>query len=451
METQVSDLLCTILLSIDSSSTGLFIASGAMVLLLILSALFSGSEVAFFSLGPSQLHELNDSDDKSSERILDLLQSPSKTEASKKLLATILVANNFVNIAIVLLSTYLVDYFVNDSWNDKLTFTVQIVLVTFIIVLFGEVIPKVYATNNNVALARLMSFPLQVSKKLFYPMSTLLIRSTGFIDRRFENQKAANISKDELEQALELTKDEERSKEEHKILEGIVSFGSIDVKQIMINRVDITAINNDTSFPDLMNMIENGAYSRIPVFDSSIDEIVGVLYVKDLLLHIRKKDFEWQPLVRNPYFIPENKMIDDLLKEFQEKKIHMALVVDEYGGTSGLITLEDIIEEIVGEITDEFDNDDINYSKLDDDNFIFEGKTPLIDVYRLMNIDGDYIEKAKGESDSLAGFVIEQSGKIPLKGETIVFENLRFTIEASDRRKVKRIKVTKTTMEHDED
>ncbi len=422
-----------------------------MVLLLILSALFSGSEVAFFSLGPSQLHELNDSDDKSSERILDLLQSPSKTEASKKLLATILVANNFVNIAIVLLSTYLVDYFVNDSWNDKLTFTVQIVLVTFIIVLFGEVIPKVYATNNNVALARLMSFPLQVSKKLFYPMSTLLIRSTGFIDRRFENQKAANISKDELEQALELTKDEERSKEEHKILEGIVSFGSIDVKQIMINRVDITAINNDTSFPDLMNMIENGAYSRIPVFDSSIDEIVGVLYVKDLLLHIRKKDFEWQPLVRNPYFIPENKMIDDLLKEFQEKKIHMALVVDEYGGTSGLITLEDIIEEIVGEITDEFDNDDINYSKLDDDNFIFEGKTPLIDVYRLMNIDGDYIEKAKGESDSLAGFVIEQSGKIPLKGETIVFENLRFTIEASDRRKVKRIKVTKTTMEHDED
>jgi gliding motility-associated protein GldE len=269
----------------------------------------------------------------------------------------------------------------------------------------------------------------------------MMIASTSFVQRKLRKGNSS-FSVDELGHALELTHDEQRSHEEQKILEGIVNFGNIDVKQIMTSRMDVTAVTLDTSFHDLVETIIDAGFSRIPVYRQNLDDIAGVLYVKDLLPHLHRKTFNWQGVLRSPYFIPENKKIDDQLKEFQEKKIHMAIVVDEYGGTSGLVTLEDVIEEIVGEITDEFDSEDLKYSKLDEHNYVFEGKTQLIDIYRILDIDGSPLEAAKGESDTLAGFVIEQAGKIPLKGEKITFREFTFTVDASDKRKVKRVKLT---------
>jgi gliding motility-associated protein GldE len=412
-----------------------------MVLLLICSALVSGSEVAFFSLNPGQTEDLQQSTDKSSTRVVRLLEHPDRESASKQLLATILIANNFINIAIVLMSTFVAQVIIPERLPDWQELLLHVGAVTFVIVLFGEVIPKVYATSYNVQLARFMSPPLGVLKRMVRPLSHLLIRSTTFIDRNKNGQGSTSISVDELGHALELTNDDERSDEEQKILEGIVSFGSKDAKQIMTNRMDVTAFSSDISFKELIEGILDAGYSRIPIYTNSLDEIEGILYIKDLLPHLYSENFHWQQLVRSPFVVPENKKIDDLLREFQGRKIHLAIVVDEYGGTSGIISLEDIIEEIVGEITDEFDDDDLQYTKIDEGIFVFEGKTPLIDVYRIMEIDGALYEAAKGDSDTLAGFVIEQAGKIPVKGERISFEELTFTVEAADKRKVKRVKV----------
>lgn len=452
MDPSSSDPVLSIFLQSPFLSTDFLIPALGMLVLLICSALVSGSEVAFFSLSPTHRESLKSEGDERGDKVLQLLEQPDKEYGPQLLLATILIVNNFVNIGIVLISTYLMPFILASQTTSvfllgmeisatAVNLLIQVGLVTFLIVLFGEIIPKVYATNYSITLAKLMASPLLFSEKVFSWLSKPMIASTSRLQRKLGN-RTSNFSVDELGHALELTHDEQRTHEEQKILEGIVNFGNIDVKQIMTSRMDVLAIPFETSYTDLVQIIIDAGFSRIPVYKKSLDEIAGILYVKDLLPHLNAENFNWQGVLRSPYFIPENKKIDDQLKEFQEKKIHMAIVVDEYGGTSGLVTLEDVIEEIVGEITDEFDNEDLKYSKLDEHNYIFEGKTQLIDIYRILDIDGSPLEAAKGESDTLAGFIIEQAGKIPLKGEKITFREFTFIVEASDKRKVKRVKLT---------
>lgn len=429
--------------------TFIFSALG-MLLLLIVSALISGSEVAFFSLKPAELEEIRMAQDSGSERIIQLLEIPDRRTGSSNLLATILVINNFVNIIIILLSTTVVTtIFPKGSMNPILEAVIHIAAVTFLIVLFGEVIPKVYATNYGLSLAKIMSAPIQISQKIFWVFWKPLVSMGRVIDDRFNKGGSSSIDINTLSHALELTDSDDRSEEEKKILEGIVAFGSKDVKQIMTSRMDVACFDIELSYPELRKKILELGFSRIPVFRGTIDEVAGILYIKDLLPHLKTENFDWTDLIRPPFFVPENKKIDDLLREFQSRKNHMAIVVDEYGGTSGLITLEDVIEEIVGDITDEFDDDELQYSRIDDRNFIFEGKTALIDIYRILDIDGENFEQEKGESDTLAGFIIEQAGKIPLKGERIHFEQFTFTVEAADKRKVKRVKVSIEALEED--
>ena len=321
-------------------------------------------------------------------------------------------------------------------------FIIQIVIITFLLLLFGEVLPKVYANNKAVSFAKFMSLPLSFLEKTFKPISTILIYSTRIIDRKIKNNRH-NLSVDDLSNALELTSDENENKDEKKILEEIVKFGNTDVKQIMRSRIDITALDYKSTFAEVIKTIEKTGFSRIPIYQDNFDFIKGILYIKDLLPHLNKGDnFKWNKLIRKVFFVPENKKIDDLLKEFQEKKIHLAVVVDEYGGTSGIVTLEDIIEEIVGDINDEFDDDDIIYSKLDNKNYVFEGKTTLKDFYRIINIRGENFEQKKGEADSIAGFIIENTGNFPEKGQKINFENYMFSIESVNNRRITRIKVT---------
>jgi len=413
-----------------------WIAIGVAVILVICSALISGSEVAFFSLGPNERGQLENSKTRVAERILSLLDLP------QRLLATILIANNFVNIGIVIISSFIV----NESFNfadypEWVAVAIQLGGITFLLLLFGEVIPKVYATSSALPLCKLMSVPLEILGKVFYPLSTILISSTNIINKRVK-KRSADYSVDELEHALELTKDEETTPDEEKILKGIVRFGSTDVKQIMTPRTEVVSFEQNTLFPELLSELLEHGFSRVPIYDDSLDQVKGILYLKDLLPHSEAENLQWLPLVRKPYFVPENKKLDDLLREFQEKKMHMAIVVDEYGGTSGIVTLEDILEEIVGDITDEFDDENIFYSKLDELNYVFEGKTPLVDLYKILDLDGENWEEAKGESDTLAGFILEQAGKIPLKNEKVKFENYTLTIEAADKRKIKRVKLT---------
>ena len=411
--------------------------SVAMSSLLVLSALVSGAEVAYFSLSPVQLDDLKKDKAKSSQLIIKLLEEP------KKLLATILIVNNFVNITIIILSTYFTDLFLSSVTNDILKFGLQVVLVTFVILLLGEVIPKVYSAKYPVTLARIMAIPLSQLKSLFYPISKFLIMITSIVDKRIK-KKDSNFSVDHLEKALELTThDENAGPEEKKILEGIVKFGNTEVCQIMKSRVDTISFDISTDYDLLVDEIIKSGYSRIPIYQESFDNVVGILYIKDLLPHLSEgKKFNWSELLRKPFFIPEIKKIDDLLKEFQEKKIHLAVVVDEYGGTAGIVTLEDILEEIVGDITDEFDDDDLTFSKLDDKNYVFDAKIPLNDFFRVMAVDESVFEDVRGEADTLAGLILELSGKIPLKFEKLNFSDYTFTIEAADKRRIKRVKVT---------
>jgi len=407
----------------------------SLLALLFISALISGSEVAFFSLTPVQLVEIEESEKSNDKVIQSLLIDP------KKLLATILIANNFVNIAIVVLSTFLMGVIPGISkFPSYLIFLIQVVGVTFLILLFGEVLPKVYATNQATKLIRFMAAPMLLIERIFSPFSYLLIHSTFFIDRKVKKNKES-LSVEELEQAFELTEDT-LQREERKILKSIVRFGNTDVKQIMTARTFAKAFEQDISFEELLKQAKDIGYSRIPVYKESFDIVVGILYLKDLLPFIDRKHFEWKKLLRQPFFVPENKKIDDLLKEFQRKKVHLAIVVDEYGGTSGIVTLEDILEEIIGEITDEFDDEEIKYSKLANNVYIFDGATSLIDIYKVLGIDGETFEEDKGEADSIAGFIIEQAGIIPQKGEKVKFLNYEFTVMASDKRKVKQMQLT---------
>lgn len=423
------------------------IHSIALLILLIGSALISGTEVAFFSLSQAQLDAQKEKAEGDS-LVVKLLERP------KKLLATILITNNFINILIVLLFATLGEFFFQgedisiDWWvfsvpSYVVLFFIEIVLVTFLILLFGEVLPKVYATRNPLKFSVFMSKPVYFLNTFLTVFSTPLIGLTNVLEKRL-GAKKSNLSVEKLSQALELTSDGTTTREEKKILEGIVTFGNTETVQIMKPRIDIFALSDDESYQNVLDKILKNGYSRNPVYHESIDNIIGVLYAKDLLAHLDKTSFKWQDLLRVPFFIPENKKLDDLLSEFQEKKNHLAIVVDEYGGTSGIVTLEDVIEEIVGDINDEFDDEDIFYSKLDDATYVFDGKITIKDFCRILDVeDEDLFEKEKGASETLAGFILEVSGKFPKKGEDISFHVYTFTIEALDRRRIKQVKVTR--------
>ncbi len=431
-----------ILLSVLSSTGPLVL----VLLLLLCSALISSSEVAMFSLTPSQRVELASSKVAADQRILALLETPDRANGPKRLLATILIANNAVNIAIVLISSQLTaELFATGAFPEWAQTLVDVVLITFVIVLFGEVIPKVYATGNNLQVARFMAFPLEIIRRLCSPLTWFLMRSSALLEGRLKNKVRSNISVDELGHALELTADDGRTEEEHKILEGIVTFGGKEAAQIMTPRTDMVVLSLDNSFEAVLEIVLEKGYSRIPVIKDSMDEIAGFLFIKDLLPYIDRTEFEWQQLVMQPFFVPENKKIDDLLQEFQQAKVHLAIVVDEYGGTSGLITLEDILEEIVGEIKDEFDEEELHYSKLDEFTYIVEGKTPLVDIYKMLVIDGTLFEEHRGDNSTLAGFMIEQAGRLLDRGDSIDFHGFTLMVEAADKRKIKRIKITLPT------
>ena len=431
------DPLFNLFVIINPINFSIIVALIVIIILLICSALISGSEVAFFSITAKEKDDLENEKLPTSDKVLELLRKP------KFLLANILIANNFINIAIVVISTFIVDNLLSFGASEGLfQFLITVVSVTLLILLVGEVIPKVYATNNSIKLAKFMASPLFVIGKICAPLSSLLVSSTSFIDKKIK-KSATEISVNDLDHALEITEIEGVTSEDKKILEGIVKFGETDVKQIMKSRVDVIAFDETTDFKDLLaEIIENG-YSRIPVYKESFDNISGILYVKDLLPHKEKKNFDWTKLLREPFFVPESKKIDDLLRQFQESKIHIAIVADEYGGTSGIVTLEDVIEEIIGEISDEFDDDDIVYSKIDENNYVFEGKISLVDMYKIIDIDGDIFEEEKGEADTLAGFLIEKSGKIMKKNERMKFGDYQFEVEAADKRRIKQVKVTR--------
>ncbi|MGA8855376.1 MAG: gliding motility-associated protein GldE [Christiangramia sp.] len=412
----------------------------SLFVLLLCSALISGAEVAFFSLTPANFITEDGKRSKTQNIVINLLEKP------KKLLATILVANNFINIAIVLLFDSLADDLFSgintEFYGVDLRFFFEVGLVTFLILLFGEILPKVYASRNKVQFSNFMAYPINFLDSFFSPLSTPMRAVTLYFHEKLGKQRSF-ISIDHLSQALELTSEEDTTREEQKILQGIVSFGNTDTKQVMRPRMDIFALNEESPYAEIIPEIISNGYSRIPVYRENVDNVIGILYIKDLLPYLNKKSFEWTSLVREPYFVPENKKLDDLLNEFKDKKNHLAIVVDEYGGTSGLISLEDIIEEIVGDISDEFDDEDLIYSKLDENNFVFEGKTPLKDFYKIAKIEDPMVfEDQKGEADTLAGFLLEISGGFPKKDDEIVFLNYAFTIEVIDDKRIKQIKLS---------
>tara|TARA_B100001113_G_C21106832_1_gene621285 strand:- start:168 stop:1490 length:1323 start_codon:yes stop_codon:yes gene_type:complete len=405
-----------------------------IIILLTFSAFVSGAEISYFSLNMSDLEELNENN-KKSKLIYKLLREPNS------LLATILIANNFINVAIVIISTYLTSISFVFPEGSILEFVFQVIVITSFLVLFGEITPKVYANQNAVKFSLWMAKPLIILRKIFYPFSYLLVSSTSIIENRLKRNDS-NVNIEEISKALDLT-DEQHEGKEGKILRSIVEFGNTDVKEIMKSRVDVIAVDKETKYSELLKIITSSGYSRIPVFDKQFDNILGILYIKDLIPYLSNSDdFKWIELCRVPFFVPENKMINDLLKEFQAKKNHIAIVVDEYGGASGIVTLEDVLEEIVGEINDEFDDDNNIYSKLDDSNFIFEGKILLIDFLKIVDCDVDFLDDLKGESDSLAGLILEHEGKIPKIGDVIKIKHFTFQIEAVDLRRIKRIKVS---------
>ncbi len=412
-----------------------------LLVLLLLSAMISGAEVAFFGLSPTDINSIREEKSSRGNSVLRLLQKP------KKLLATILIANNAINIGIVLLFSSIGDViFSNITYLVfnviSVRFVLEVVVATFLILMFGEIMPKIYANRNRVQFSNFMAYPLRFLDVVFAPLSSPMRSVTLFLHNRLGKQKS-NLSVDHLSQALEMTSEEDTTKEEQKILEGIVSFGNTDTKQVMRPRIDIFALDAELKFLEVISEIKQKGYSRIPVYEENVDNVKGVLYVKDLLPYIERKTFNWVSLLREPYFVPENKKLDDLLKEFQDKKNHLAVVVDEYGGTSGIVTLEDIIEEIVGDISDEFDDEDLIFSKIDDLTYVFDGKTTLKEFYRVARIidDEDDFEGQKGESETIAGFVLEIAGSFPKRGEKIIFKNYQFVVESLDKKRLKQIKV----------
>jgi putative hemolysin len=417
--------------------TGLLV----IVVLLIGSALMSASEVAFFAFRPEELEKLKTYKDKKSKTVLKLHNNP------EKLLSTVLVANNTINIAIVLLAAFISSKLFDFTSEPVLGFIINVVVITFLLLFFGEVMPKVYASRNHITIATLMAFPLTILEKIFQPVTSMLIFSSTFVKKR-TGTKRSNISMVDLSDALELTSDE--FPDDEKILKGIVNFGNINVSAIMCSRIDVTAIDIKSGFDKIVPVIISSGFSRIPVYSGSFDTVKGILYAKDVLPYTNNPgSFKWQALMRPPYFVPETKKINDLLKEFQTKKIHMAVVIDEYGGTSGIVTLEDILEEIVGEITDESDEDQPLFRKLDEKTYIFEAKVLLNDFCKVLDIEEDLFEEVRGESETLAGLILELTGEIPQKDQIIKFGDFVFRIESADRRRIKEIRVEINNKEGD--
>ena len=404
-----------------------------LVILLIFSGFISGSEVALFSLSKSEIE--SKSDLKSFKIIINLLEKPNK------LLATILVANNLINIGIVILFTKIGEVLFSAIGSPLIKFFLEIVVATFLILLFGEILPKIYASRNNISFSRIIAYPLRILDIIFSPISLPMQKFSNYIKNKLAIQNS-NISIDQISHALDLTRPEDTTKQEQKILKGIVNFGNIDTKEIMRPRIDIFALDSKLKSEEIIKSITTTNHSRIPVFDENLDKIIGVLHIKDLLPFLDKKEFQWKKLLRKPLFIPENKKLDDLMLEFQEKKVHLAIVVDEYGGTSGLVSLEDVIEEIVGDISDEFDDDNLLYSKIDDQNFIFDGKTSLHDLCRIINENKNIFDQYKGDAETIAGFILEISKSFPKKNSKINFMKFIFTIESIDKKRIKQIKLT---------
>ena len=395
--------------------------------------MISGSEVAFFSLNASTWE--NEKNSKSVNQIKKMLKKPNH------LLATILISNNLINVGIIILATYITNRIIYFSESPLISFILQIVIIAFALLLFGEVIPKIYANQKTLSFAKKMSGPLTFLNLVFKPFSQLLVSSSSIIEKRLKANDY-KISVDDLSSALDIAGQNDTKEDEKRILRSIVEFGNIQVKEIMKSRVDVTALQQNLTFEEVKEIVISCGYSRIPVYNNNFDNIVGILYIKDLLPFIIEKEFDWYKLIRTPFFVPEGKMIDDLMREFQEKKIHLAIVVDEYGGTSGIITLEDIIEEIVGDINDEFDDDGIQFSKLDNTNYIFEGRTSLNDVLKTINEKMDFFDDIKGDSDTIAGLTLEIKGNIPTNGEILNYKKYSFTVESVDKTRVKRVKVT---------
>ena len=412
--------------------TGIVFALVILLILLAGSALVSGSEVAFFSISPSEKNRLQELPVKRARLAVNLLNRP------ERLLGTILITNNFINVGIVILSAFIMNQLVDFGTSKTLQFVIQVIVVTFILLLFGEILPKLYANLFATRFSLFMAYPLRFCERIFYPLSSVLIFSTRVVNKRLPRHRK-NLSMDELSEALELTS--EAISEEKNILEGIIRFGNIDVKEIMKSRTDVTAVDLRTPLDELIQIAIESGYSRIPIYDQTFDRVRGILYVKDLLPHLQKnRTFKWQTLIRPPYYVPENKKIDDLLNEFKLKKIHMAIVVDEYGGTSGIITLEDIIEEIVGEITDESDEDEQIFEQISEREFIFEGKILLNDLYKITGMEEKTFNELRGDADTLAGLILELKGDFPKKGESTAYKHFEFIVEAVDKRRIRKIR-----------
>ena len=414
----------------------LLIQFTSLVFLLIASGLISGAEVAFFSLTKEQLESEEEQTSRQMKLTQKLLNEP------KRLLATILIANNFINISIVLLFALISEVLFGKIGNPLIVLLIEIGLITFLILFFGEILPKVYANRNALKFSKTMASPIYfIDHYVLFFLTLPMSRVTRFMESRLA-QKNNEFSIDKLSQAFELTAEEETTKEEQRILKGIVNFGNTDTKQVMCPRIDLFALSQEMNMETITKQILEKGFSRVPVYEESIDKVIGILYTKDLLPYLDQPNFKWQKLIKPPFYVPENKKLDDLLKEFQHKKIHLAVVVDEYGGTSGIITLEDVIEEIVGDISDEFDDEELIYSKLDNSTYVFDAKINLKDFFKVIEIEEDEVfEKAKGESESLAGFILELAQVLPKMGQVISFNSYQFIIESVDRKRIKRVKV----------
>jgi len=422
-------------------TTPIIFEIAVVLVLLVCSALISGSEVAFFSLTPTEKESLEEKDTRRGNLVLGLLKDP------ESLLANILISNNFINVGIVILSSFITTSLMDSSGAPILGFVIQVVIITFMILLFGEILPKIYADRFSESFAVLMSIPMRVTERLFRPLIYLLTKSTTLVNRSLA-KKRQNISMDDLSEALDLATGV--FSEEKKMLEGIVKFSNLEASEIMKPRMDVTNVDAKISMEELLKTVLDSGYSRIPVYEETTDNIRGILYVKDLLPHIRKKEFKWQTLIRPPFFVPETKKINDLLQEFQQTKIHLAIVVDEYGGMKGIVTMEDILEEVVGEITDESDMAEEFYRKINKNTYLFDGKTLLNDFFKVTELEDETFDDVRGEAETLAGLILELKGDFPKLNDSLDCKHIRFTITDMDRRRIKEIRVQINEEENDD-
>ena len=429
-------------ISVHSPTISAIIAIVLAGLLLLVSGFASASEIAFFSLSPSDLNAIDEKKHPSDEKIRKLLDD------TERLLATILITNNFVNVTIIMLCNF---FFMSvfEFHSPIAEFLILTVILTFLLLLFGEIMPKIYSAQKTLAFCRFSAPGIWMFRSLFYPVASMLVRSTSFLNKHFA-RKNHNISVDELSHALELT-DKAELKEEDNILEGIIRFGGETAKEVMTSRLDVVDLDIRTPFKDVLQCIIENAYSRIPIYSENRDNIKGILYIKDLLPHLNKVDFRWQSLIRPAYFVPETKMIDDLLRDFQANKIHIAIVVDEFGGTSGIVTMEDIIEEIVGEIHDEYDDEERTYAVLNDHTWVFEAKTQLTDFYKITKVDEEVFDEVAGDSDTLAGLLLELKGEFPALHEKVTYDHYEFEVLEMDNRRILKVKFTINTLPSDSD